>query len=141
MTRHDMENRAAAMMGAGFNCAETLLRVGKESLGLSPDDLSPRIATCFGGGLGRCHQELCGALAGGVMVIGLACGREQPGDPADLACNLAASFRQRFIEQNGSSTCGVLLERFGPQDDWAACKRLVAETAGLLHDMLRKTAP
>jgi C_GCAxxG_C_C family probable redox protein len=44
-------------------------------------DCIPRIATGFGGGIGK-QGEVCGAVSGGVMVIGLLRGRTQSDDRA-----------------------------------------------------------
>jgi hypothetical protein len=52
-----------------------LLVVGEHVLG----DLGPRcarMATGLAGGLGDTQQEMCGALSGGVLVIGGLLGRE-----------------------------------------------------------------
>jgi len=141
MTREEMERRAEEIIGSGCNCAETILQVAQEALGL-PGQLWPtRIATCFGGGFGHCKQELCGALAGGGLALGLAYGRDRPGTSTELAQALAADFRERFIARYGSSLCGALLEHFGPQDTTSACKRLVAATAGILFDVLEDAPP
>jgi C_GCAxxG_C_C family probable redox protein len=40
-------------------------------------ELIPKIATAFGGGIGRCGS-LCGALTGGVMAIGIKHGTNEP---------------------------------------------------------------
>lgn len=136
MTRNDMETRAAALMKAGCNCAESLLTVAKEAMGIDAKVWPTRVATCFGGGLGRIRQELCGALAGAVMGIGLASGRDQPETTADLGLDLTAIFRESFIALHGSSQCGTILEGFGEQENWEACRQLVAKTAGLLYDAL-----
>ncbi|MCM0755245.1 C-GCAxxG-C-C family protein [Desulfovibrio aminophilus] len=134
MTRNEIEASALANMEAHFNCAESVLRGACHCCGLAAPT---RVATCFGGGVGRSKSELCGALAGGLMALGLSTGRDAPEMSSDRAQDLAAEFRRRFIEHNGSSICGVLLERFGEQKDWERCKRLTAETAGLLFDLLR----
>jgi C_GCAxxG_C_C family probable redox protein len=94
------------------------------------------MATCFGGGYGRCKDELCGALAGGAMALGLLFGRDAPGANWDTAAKLSAALRQRVIERYGSPTCRVLLDRFEPQDNWSRCKELVAATVGILHDLV-----
>ena len=141
MTRKDMERRAEEILDSGCNCAETILLVAQEALGL-PGQLWPtRIATCFGGGFGHSKQELCGALAGGGLALGLAYGRDRPGMSTELAQALAADFRERFITLYGSTLCGALLQHFGGKDTTAACKRLVAATAGLFFDVIEDAPP
>lgn len=140
MTRKQTEQYAFDAISSGFNCAETLVRTGTASLGITPSDLPSRVATGFGGGLARSKAELCGALAGGTMVLGFAYGRDNAEASSEAACAAAAAFRERFIALHGSSCCGKLLETFGEQENWSACKRLVAETAGLLHDVITEMA-
>ena len=144
MTREEVEQLALDTMCSGLNCAETLVQVGARLGGIDAAGLVPRLATCFGGGLGRSQAELCGALAGGTMALGLLYGRDRPGESAETAVNLAAAFRQQFIERHGSSTCRELLAAFGPQENWSRCKELVAVTAGLLFELVeaeRKNRP
>lgn len=140
MTRQETEQQAFTLISSGFNCAEAVLQAGMALFDIAPDGTPSRVATCFGGGLGRCKQELCGALAGGAMALGLAFGRDRAGEPCDLAQDLAALLRERFIQLHGTSTCGQLLAHFGPQENWTACKGLVAATAGILHDLRAETA-
>ncbi|WP_300155287.1 C-GCAxxG-C-C family protein [Solidesulfovibrio sp.] len=138
MTRQETERYAFETKG--LNCAETLLRAGIDCLGIQSNGTPSRIATCFGGGLGRCQEELCGALAGGTMALGLAYGRDTAGDSAETAYEAAAEFRRRFVALHGASRCRELLEVFGEQEDWSACKRLMAEAAGLLYDLVSEVS-
>jgi C_GCAxxG_C_C family probable redox protein len=57
----------------GFNCAQSVLYAYANAVGF-PDDTALRIANGFGGGMGR-KQEVCGAVTGAIMVIGLIYGR------------------------------------------------------------------
>jgi C_GCAxxG_C_C family probable redox protein len=138
MDREQVEQAALQAISSGLNCAESVLRSAGLHLGVNADGGLTRAASCFGGGVGRSKQELCGALAGGLMALGLARGRDAAGQSCEEAYDLAAEFRERFIARHGASACHVLLEGFGPQEDWACCKRLTAETAGLLFDLVRE---
>ena len=137
MNRHQFESDAFECINGGLNCAESVLTAAVRGLDLGPQGLAPRIATCFGGGVGRTNGEMCGALAGALMALGLVHGRNDPSQSSDRAASLATELRQRFINAHGSSTCRELLAAFGPQENWAACKRLTASTAGLLFDLLQ----
>ncbi|MDH7477732.1 MAG: C-GCAxxG-C-C family protein, partial [Candidatus Bathyarchaeota archaeon] len=53
----------------GFNCAQSVLLTMFEHWN-GENELIPKIATTFGGGIGRCGS-LCGALTGGVMALGI----------------------------------------------------------------------
>ena len=67
-------------------------------------DLIPRIASGFGGGLGR-RGLVCGALNGGVMAIGLRHGRMREMEDKDIAYALVLGLCRRFEEQHGSALC------------------------------------
>jgi C_GCAxxG_C_C family probable redox protein len=67
------------LFGAGkINCAEAVLMTLCRYYG-EDGDFAPRIATAFGAGFSG-RQELCGALSGGLMAVGLRLGRRKPGD-------------------------------------------------------------
>jgi len=73
-----IERRMADFAARRLNCAETVLYIVCEHLG-ETGDFYPRIATPFGGGIGN-RQEMCGALSGALMAIGLLRGRSLGGD-------------------------------------------------------------
>ncbi len=56
-----------------FNCAQSVLVVFAEEAGFSEDE-ALRIATAFGGGIGR-QQFTCGAVTGAAMALGLRFGK------------------------------------------------------------------
>lgn len=69
--------------------------------------LIPRIATPFGGGMGLQSKEVCGAVSGALMALGLARGRDIGDDPAvkERAYELAVRFMQQFETRNGVLRC------------------------------------
>lgn len=88
-----------------FNCAEAVLLGLVEAFGLDCN-CTPRIATAFGGGMGGCG-DVCGALTGAMMALGLKFGRDTAGDTDAKAMTygkvrqLFAAFREKF----GSIQC------------------------------------
>jgi C_GCAxxG_C_C family probable redox protein len=134
--RKAVETRAFAYFQSGFHCAET---VSGTTIALFAKETStevPRVASAFGGGIGRTYEDVCGALAGGTIAIGYLFGRMTPGENIDTARALAAELRRRFIERFGSTNCRTLLAGFGEQENWARCKSMTAEIAGILAEML-----
>lgn len=112
-----VEEKAAYYMHNYGGCGQCILRALQEELSLpgGPAVLKAAGFTNLGIAL---TQNLCGALLGGVMAMGLACGREdfsdtiypQPeivdeiyGMPRSLM--LIRGFYQRFIQEFGSATC------------------------------------
>jgi len=63
----------------GFNCAESVLKSLADEMEIECSCI-PRISTGFGAGLGR-HGEICGAITGAVMALGLKYGRSDTKDP------------------------------------------------------------
>lgn len=63
----------------GFNCAESVLKSLTDEMDIGCSCI-PKIATGFGAGLGR-HGEICGAITGAVMALGLKYGRSDIKDP------------------------------------------------------------
>ncbi len=58
----------------GFNCAESVTLIGAEIFGHRKASI-PQIATPFGGELAG-NGHTCGAINGGLIVIGLCYGRD-----------------------------------------------------------------
>ena len=74
-------------------------------------DLPPlcvRMATPLCGGIGSSHEDVCGALSGGVLVIGGLHGRLDPAQNDDLAKSLAVAYRARFRDEFGTTCCGPI---------------------------------
>lgn len=93
----------------GFNCAESvLLGLCEEMHVESP--LIPRIATGFGGGIGH-TGNICGAVSGAVMALGIAFGREKPEDRAtrDRLYLLVESFLREVEKALGHLDCFSLI--------------------------------
>ena len=105
MTR---EEKAVELFANGYNCAQAVLGVFCEEMGL---DLATafKLANGFGGGV-RCG-ELCGAVSGAVMAIGLKCGFYVENDFKQKEyCNQKTfEFVEKFKEENNSVLCRDLL--------------------------------
>jgi C_GCAxxG_C_C family probable redox protein len=73
LSKEEVVRRVAGYAEDDFLCSEAVLMALSECLGVS-SEIIPRIATGFGAGVGR-KGEVCGALLGGVMGLGLRFGR------------------------------------------------------------------
>ncbi len=107
----EIVKRARTHFDEGFNCAESVLLAGAEFFKKESPDI-PRLATPFGGGLSG-NGYACGAITGGLMVIGLCRGRD---DAADLECKrkvydlsdrFLKAFKKRFDSVNCRDLSGV----------------------------------
>jgi C_GCAxxG_C_C family probable redox protein len=112
-----------------------VLAVGEHLWG-KPDDQILRMTSALAGGVGGTRKELCGALSGGVLIIGALYGRTQPDVDDSYCLDVAAQFRESFAQEFGSTICGDLRESgYGPDSEWP-CSVLVERAARMLLDML-----
>jgi C_GCAxxG_C_C family probable redox protein len=68
---------AVGYFGEGYNCAQSVLRAVAEAHDLACPACIPAVALALGGGIGH-TGNMCGAVVGGVMAIGLAVDRTGP---------------------------------------------------------------
>lgn len=100
--------RAEAYFSEGYNCAQSVLLAMYEHWN-GKSELIPKISTAFGGGIGRCGS-VCGALTGGIMVLGIKFGTNEPSVEKRLkAYELAQKFYEQFEELHGSVLCHELI--------------------------------
>lgn len=138
MERRRVEEMAFNYHNSGFHCAEAVAKAIMESFCIQQSAEVPRVVSAFGGGIGRSHQDLCGALAGGVAALGLVMGRNQPGESWLVCAEAAAELRRRFLGRCGTTNCAQLLERLGKQENMLKCKKLSGQVAGMVWDILQK---
>ena len=139
---------AVDMMTADYNCAQSVLSVFCEDLNLDKD-AALKLTTGFGAGMAR-RQEVCGAVSGGIMAIGLKFGRGLADEKA-VAENtylLVGEFMKRFSDKYGSCLCRVLLDGcdlmsesgriFYKENDLSGkiCRPCVAAAVGFLEDII-----
>jgi C_GCAxxG_C_C family probable redox protein len=124
-----LSEKAASLFDEGYNCAQSVLLAMFEHWN-GKDELIPKIATGFGGGIGRCGS-VCGALTGGVMALGIKYGANEPSLEKRLKTyELARKFYKRFEKQHGSVLCRELIgyDLSKPEEYEKAKKAKVFET-------------
>jgi C_GCAxxG_C_C family probable redox protein len=132
---------------SGLYCAESVLKAVADIHGCS-NPIIPGIATGFCGGVSR-TSGMCGALAGGIMALGLLTGRSKPSDPKEQCYALVHCLVNRFREQFGSTQCTDLLGCDISTPDGArqfkadnleetVCERVTSQTAGLVQDIYQQ---
>jgi len=99
---------ALSRFAEGFNCAQAVLSVYAEHLGLDRET-ALKLAAGFGGGMGR-MASMCGAVTGAFMVLGLQYGGTTTDREAKEAIYARVrEFADRFKARNGSLVCRELL--------------------------------
>ena len=120
----------------GFNCAESAFRGVLYGLGVELPEHALKVATPFGGGIGK-SEDACGALTGGVMGIGIALGRSDPKVDKMPSYKAAKELHDKFIEAFGSSSCRVLNQGdFTSDAHEVRCKRYTLESARIAYRVL-----
>jgi C_GCAxxG_C_C family probable redox protein len=112
-----------------------MLAVGEHVLG-TVDPQWVRMSCALAGGVGGTHEEVCGALSGGVLVIGGAYGRASSDEDDQLARALAARYRERFLAELGYTQCSPLREQVKAPGGMGSCAELVERAAMILLDVL-----
>ena len=146
MKKQETINKSLTLFDEGYACSQSVLLAFSDQLKLD-EITAKRISSTFGGGMGRLRQK-CGAVTGGFMVIGLACGNT---DPKDMTTKLAAYdkvqlFNRQFEAINGTSICAEILAPYATEDEITQrlhhkliCRKVVGDAAGLVYDLVEKT--
>ncbi len=145
-----MEGRIEAAAGCfreGFNCSQAILSTYSGAFGLDKTT-ALRAAAALGAGMG-CMGEVCGAVTGALMVIGLKYGQTEARDKEAKAKTYerARAFGERFRAEHGSLLCRELLGcDLGTEEGMATarqkgyfielCPKFVRGAARLLEDVL-----
>ena len=92
-----------------YNCAQAVALAFADLLGREPSDVEAAMSG-FGGGVGGSFQELCGAVSGGVLVLGMLDPDVTETDRAGRkrVYPKAKALRDRFEETFGHIHCGDL---------------------------------
>jgi len=136
MSREELEKEAFDYFYTGFCCAEALSKTIIDHFGEKPDDYPVNVASGFCGGIGRTHEDICGALTGAVIAVGYLYGRTEKGKDISDACIIISEFRRQFIEAFGSTNCALILKKLGEQEKYIKCKQLTGKATGMLSDIL-----
>jgi len=139
---------AVERFNEGYACSQSVLSAYASRFNL-PLEQAYRIGAAFGAGMAR-RGEVCGAVTGALMVIGLQAGNveAQDTDAKMNAYRLGEEFMQAFEARHGSIHCRELLgyTLSDPEGYQLArqqglfeslCPKLVQDSADILADLLR----
>jgi C_GCAxxG_C_C family probable redox protein len=110
-TTQALAKQAITHFQSGYNCAQSVLLTLYEYI--EPEgknELIPKIASGFGGGIGRCGS-VCGALTGSIMAVGIKYGSNDTGveKRAKVYANAKMLYKQ-FEKQHGTVFCRDLIK-------------------------------
>lgn len=131
----------------GFNCAQAVLATYGGEFGLARET-ALKAASAFGAGMGRLG-EVCGAVTGALVVIGLKYGHTEAKDKEtkEGTYDRAREFADRFRSRHGALCCRELLGCDLATTEGMAkarqqglftelCPRFVRTAAEILEDVL-----
>jgi C_GCAxxG_C_C family probable redox protein len=128
----------------GFSCSQSVFSAYAAQLGID-DETALKLASPFGGGVA--HQgQVCGAVSGALMALGLARGGATV-DKKDETYRIAEEFVKRFQERHDAILCRELigidistpngLENAREQNVFhTICSRLVKDATELVAEFL-----
>ncbi len=104
--------KAIARHTSGFGCAQCVASVFSEELGID-EVIAQKMALGLGGGIGR-QGEVCGAISGAVLVLGMKYGVSSMDGEANKVAKekvyaLDQEFIRRFKERTGAVRCNDIL--------------------------------
>jgi C_GCAxxG_C_C family probable redox protein len=127
-----------------FLCSEAVVHTFNEALGrpLPPEAVKMSSGFPIGMGVLGTGGCTCGALSGGVMVLGLVYGRANPGDEAPLILAQAKELHDWFLSEKGSTCCRVLVRslEFGSSEHIDQCVTFTGDVAAKVARMLNAGA-
>jgi C_GCAxxG_C_C family probable redox protein len=105
----------------GYNCSQSVLLAFSDLTGLD-DETAFKIASSFGGGMGRL-REVCGAVSGMFMVAGLLFSKTSLTTNEDKIKHYALiqELAKEFKDKNGSLICRELLSGSFKNVDESPC--------------------
>lgn len=100
--------KALELFNSGFNCSQAVIGTFCRQFGMD-EQLSMKLTCGFAGGLRR--GEVCGAVAGAVMIIGLRYGQTIPDDKVSKGkCyEITSKFMEEYVNRKGSVICREIL--------------------------------
>lgn len=142
----DKKEIALKTFNSGFNCSQSVLSVFCEAYGLEKD-IALKMATGFGGGLRK--GEVCGAVTGAIMALGLKEGHfnESDTETKEKAYFMTKEFIRKFEERHETIICKKLLgydvsdesQREKAKEEGlfdTVCPKFITDAIDILEDMI-----
>ena len=120
---------------AGIHCSEVIFKNVTREWQPGFDTSLVRIATPFGGGITD-REDACGALVGGLMVIGYLFGRRSLDESQDFCWELSQKFYDRFKANFCATTCHSIKGRIADWDEQVKCSQTVRQSIPILWQLL-----
>ncbi|WMC92345.1 C-GCAxxG-C-C family protein [Kineothrix sp. MB12-C1] len=100
---------AKELFKKGYSCSQSIVLAFNDETGLD-SETALKVSSSFGGGMGRL-REVCGAVSGMFVVVGILYGYSDPSDRIAKAKHykLVQALAMKFKDKNNSIICRELL--------------------------------
>jgi C_GCAxxG_C_C family probable redox protein len=136
--------KSGELFASGYCCSESVLMAVAEDKGIQ-SDLIPKIATGFCGGIAH-TRNICGAVSGAIIALGMMLGRDKPEDPREELNAAIHKLLGEFEGKYGSSNCFELLDcdletqegmdKYLNNNLWDKCKEFTEEATRMTMTLL-----
>ncbi len=136
--------KAIELFLEGYNCAQAVFAAFSEDFGLDRET-ALKLSSTFGAGMGGL-KEVCGALSGAFMALGLSEGYTSPDAKEEKAATYkkVSSLAEEFKAKHGSLLCRELVSKVSsptyklPEEfKKRPCAVLVGDAAEILENHLK----
>jgi C_GCAxxG_C_C family probable redox protein len=113
MTKDTGAQLSTQYFSSGYHCSEAVTRTLLELVHGSADPSLMKVSNAFMGGIAGTQQHICGAVSGGLIVLGSLFGRTQPEEDDALLTRLCLEYLYNFEAKCGADSllCFELRER------------------------------
>ena len=140
--------KALSLFSNNFNCSQAVFTAFASDFGID-EKTALMLGTSFGGGAR--NGEICGAVSGALLVLGLKYGHydAEDNEQKSRAYEIAVDYTKRFKEKNGSIVCRDLLgyDLTVPEDKVfikeknlfkTVCPEMVKSAVSILEEVLNE---
>lgn len=114
----------------GYNCCQCVMLACADLVGFTDD--AAYAGFCFGAGM-NCGS-VCGALTGGLMVLGAALPRQDVTENRPLARDLALELEKQFKERFGTMECRDIIR----EHEKRMCPECIAFTIEKTEEIIKR---
>ncbi|HEX3030870.1 MAG TPA: C-GCAxxG-C-C family (seleno)protein [Bacillota bacterium] len=126
---NSLGRQAEQLFRQGYNCCESIIKASNAVFNLGLPDNIYLLGRFFRQGLGS--GCICGALAGGTMILGYMSGESKD------AKQVAERFRSQFIQHFGSTCCREIRKQQSITERYrkTGCRRITQVAASLVQEL------
>jgi len=119
-----------------YHCSEAFTIAVGEYFFESIDDRIRHMTTGFAGGVGGTHDEMCGALFGGILIIGAISGRARPYEDDERCYQKSIIYKEQFLKEFKGTSCQEIKDTGYGSQGTQPCSVLVGKAVKVFFKSL-----